>query len=119
MCSPPTKKEVVAALANLSAIARPEGDNEGDPINSAGVYNYLAPEDQKRVDHAEQITNEYLRKLGDDGVEPNRRSITELQKAGYASFLQPDRDDPCKLVGRVKVADWELDISDGGQDGNN
>ena len=111
MRPPRTKEEVVAALEELRAVVRPDGDNEGDSINSPDVYDRLAPEDQERVDHAVEITSEYLRKPGDDGEEPNSRSITELRKAGFPSSLQRDRDDPYKLVGRVEVGDWELDVS--------
>ena len=113
----PTKEEVVSALEALKDIPRPEGDNEGDPINSPGVYNSLTPENQECVDHAEEITSEYLRKPGDEGEEPNNRSITELKKAGFPSFLQRDQDDPYKLVGGVEVGEWKLDVSDPGVQG--
>lgn len=81
MFSPhPTKKEVIAALQALQDIERPEGDNEGDSINSPTVYPHLSPQDRALVDHAEKITKEYVRKRGDEGDEPNRRSLTELRK---------------------------------------
>ena len=109
---PPTKKDVVAALQALQDIERPEGDNEGDPINSSTVYPYLSPQNQALVDHAEQLTNEYVRKPGDEGDEPNRRALTELKKAGFSAYLGPDQYDPYRLVGDVKVGDWTLDVSD-------
>lgn len=109
---PPNKKEVVAALEALRDIERPQGDNEGDSINSSSVYPYLSPEDQAKVDHAEQVTKEYVRKLGDEGDEPNKRSLTELKKAGIHAYLGPDQYDPYRLVGDVKVGDWDLNISD-------
>lgn len=110
----PTKEEVIAALEALKNIPRPEGDNEGDPINSPDVYNSLTPENQERVDYAEEITREYLRKPGDEGDEPNKRSITELKKAGFPAYLQPDQYDRFKLVGGVEVGEWGLDVSDPG-----
>ena len=109
---PPTKKDVVVALQALQDIERPEGDNEGDPINSPTVYPYLSRQDQALVDHAEQITNEYVRKQGDEGEEANQRSLTELKKAGFSADLGPDQCDPYRLVGGVEVGDWTLNLSD-------
>lgn len=109
---PPNKKEVVAALEALRDIERPEGDNEGDPINSSSVYPFLSPQDQAKVDHAEQVANEYMRRPGDEGDEPNKRALTELSKAGFPAYLGPDQYDPYRLVGVVKVGDWELNVSD-------
>lgn len=109
---PPNKKDVVTALEALRNIERPEGDNDGDPINSRSVYPYLSAPDQAKVDHAEQVTKEYVRKLGDEGDEPNRRSLTELSKAGFPAYLGPDQYDPYRLVGDVKVGEWTLNLSD-------
>ena len=111
--SPPTKKDVIAALQALENIERPDGDNEGDAINSDTVYPYLSPQQQELVDHAEAVTKEYVRKQGDEGDEPNNRSLTELSKAGYPANLNTDQDDPYRLVGSVTVSDeWKLDVSD-------
>lgn len=109
---PPNKKEVVAALEALRNIERPEGDNEGDPINSPSVYPYLSPQDQAKVDHAKEVANEYIRKPGDEGDEPNKRALTELSKSGFSAYLGPDQYDPYRLVGGVKVGDWDLNVSD-------
>lgn len=114
---PPTKKDVVRALQALGGIERPDGDNEGDAINSDSVYPYLSPEQQNLVDHAETVLKEYVRKLGDEGDEPNRRSLTELNNSGYPANLHADQHDPCRLVGRVTVnEEWELDVSDPGNE---
>jgi len=112
MNTPPTKNDVIAALEELQNISRPDGDNEGEPINSPAVYNNLSQENQERVDHAEETAKEYLRKPGDEGDEPNRRSITELNKAGFRSSLGQDQYDPYRLVGDIEVGDWKLDVSD-------
>ncbi|MDC8748562.1 hypothetical protein [Xanthomonas campestris] len=113
MYSPPSKKkDVVSALQALHGIERPGGDNEGDPINSPAVYPYLSQQDQALVDHAERITNEYVRKQGDEGEEANQRSLTELNKAGFSAGLGPDQYDPYRLVGGVEVGDWTLNLSD-------
>lgn len=109
---PPNKKDVVTALEALRNIERPEGDNDGDPINSSSVYPYLSAPDQAKVDHAEQVTKEYVRKLGDEGDEPNRRSLTELRKVGLPACLGPDQYDPYRLVGNVQVGEWTLNLSD-------
>lgn len=109
---PPTKRDVVVALQALQDIERPEGDNEGDPINSPTVYPYLSPPDQALVDHALKLTNEYVRKPGDEGDEPNKRSLTELNKAGFSAYLGPDQYDPYRFVGEVKMGDWTLNVSD-------
>jgi TRAP-type C4-dicarboxylate transport system substrate-binding protein len=108
--SPPTKKGVIAALQALENIERPEGDNEGDAINSDTVYPNLTPHQKELINHAATVTNEYIRKLG---VEPNKRSLTELRKAGYPAYLNTDQYDPDRLLGYVKVSDeWKLDLSD-------
>ncbi|WP_178372355.1 hypothetical protein [Pollutimonas bauzanensis] len=110
---PPTKQEVVAALDALKNIARPEGDNEGEPINSPNVYPLLTPEDQDLVDDAERIAKEYLRRPGDHGDEPNARAITELRKAGFNTSLNPDQYDQDILVGEVEISDEVvLDVGD-------
>ncbi len=111
--SPPTKKDVIAALKALKNIERPDGDNEGDAINSDTVYPYLSPQQQELVDHAETVTKEYVRKLGNEGDEPNNRSLTELSRAGYTANLNTDQYDPDRLVGSVTVCnEWKLDVSD-------
>lgn len=109
----PTKKDVVQALQALESIERPYGDNEEDAINSDAVYPYLSPEQQKLVDRAESVTKEYVRKQGDEGDEPNRRSLMELRKAGHSASLDPYQYDSSRLVGSVTVnEEWELDVSD-------
>jgi hypothetical protein len=109
---PPTKKDVVTALQALQDIQRPKGDNEGDPINSSTVYPYLSQRNQELVDHAAQITNEYVRKTGDEGEEANRRSLTELTNEGFHADLGPDQYDPSRLVGGVEVGNWKINLSD-------
>jgi len=96
----------------LKDIERPDGDNEGDPINSPNVYNYLSPEDQELVDNAEKILYAYVRKSGNSGDEPNKRAITELEKRDYPTSLNIDQYDQTRLVGQIEVGDWSLDLSD-------
>ena len=112
MFPPPTIKDVVAAIEPLKNIARPRGDNEGESINSPNVYNSLSSNAKALVDHAENVTYEYMRKAGEEGDEPNRRSITELSKKGYFASLNADQYDSSRLVGGVEVGDWYLDVSD-------
>jgi hypothetical protein len=107
-----TIQDVVATFELLKNIVHPDGDNEGDPINSSNVYNSLSLNDQTLVDQAEDVAREYMRKEGDEGDEPNRRSITELGKKGYPAELHPDQYDRYRLVGYVEVGDWRLDVSD-------
>ena len=110
---PPTKKDVVEALQALESIERPDGDNEGDAINSDSVYPHLSAEQQDLVDHAENVTKEYVRKPSDEGDETNQRSLTELDKSGYPASLNTDQYDPNRLVGNITVSDeWKLDVSD-------
>jgi hypothetical protein len=109
---PPTKNDVVRALLAIKDIERPYGDNEGDPINSPSVLPKLTPSQQELVEDAESILKEYVRQPGDEGSDPNRRSLTELNKAGFRSSLGPDQYEPDRLVGQVEVGDWSLDLSD-------
>lgn len=106
---PVTIKEVDKALAALEKIERPDGDNEGDPINSPSVYNYLSHEDQKTVDEAEKTLANYTR--APDGS-PNKRAITAINKRGHDAYLGPDQYDPYKIVGKVTSGEWTLDLSD-------
>jgi hypothetical protein len=109
----PTKKDVIAALQNLKGIERPYGDNEGDPINSPGIYSNLSAKDRELVDVAEDTTFRYLRKAGDEGDEPNQRAITELRKSGFDTSLNKGQYDQDRLIGEVKIDDkWTLDVSD-------
>lgn len=108
----PTIKDVIEALDALNDVKQPAGDNEGEAINSPSVYEQLPPEHQQIVDNAESVTCRYLRKPGDYGSEPNQRSITELNKHGYAARLNFDQYDQASLVGSVVVRDLVLDVSD-------
>lgn len=104
--------DVSQALEPLKSIPRPPGNNEGDPIDSPGVFKKLAPDHQELVNHAKIVTAEYVRKPGDMGSEPNRRAITELNKKGYSASLDQEQYDPMRLVGSVEVGDWTLTLSD-------
>jgi len=118
MFPPPTITDVLAALEPLREIKRPEGDNEGEAINSPEVYNSLSSKDRANVDHAEEVVREYVRKPGNDGDEPNKRAITELNKKGIPATLNADQYDPYKLVGRVDIGEWHLELSDGSAEGD-
>lgn len=110
--------DVVEALDALKNIERPDGDNEGDPINSQSVYGHLSPEQQELVDNAERVASDYLRKQGDEGKEPNNRAITELKKHGYEASLNADQYEHDRLVGHVKVDGWVVDINDPSPESN-
>lgn len=110
--SPGTIRSVIATLARLEDIRRPEGDNEGLPINAPAVLDSLAPEDQKLVLQAAETLSSYVRKNGDMGMEANQRSLTELRKHGFPAALNEDQYDSSRLVGSVTVRDWKLDLSD-------
>jgi hypothetical protein len=102
---PVTIKDATTALNALNNITRPDGDNEGDAINSASVYRKLTAEDQDLVDHAEKIVGDYVRQNPE-------RSITELHKRGYTARFNQDQYESDRNVGSVEVNDWVLDISD-------
>ena len=109
---PPSKKDAIAALKTIENIQRPEGDNEGEAINSESIYNQLSPEEQDAVDKAVTTLKEYVRKPGDEGDEPNRRAITELNKEGFYTTLGQHQEDPYLLDGHIKGKEWIVDIGD-------
>jgi len=107
----PTFREVRRALKTLESIPRPDGDNEGDPINGETVLPHLSPEHQDQVHAASELINRYVRTF--DG-QPDVRSLNTLRRNGVPASLHQSQDDPFRLVGRV--GDWErsLDVSDPG-----
>jgi hypothetical protein len=109
MFEPSSIQDVRQALKAVEDIERPDADNEGDPLNSPLVYDYLSPEDQKKVDRAVEIVSGYVR---DPAGEPNNRSITTLNKNGFRSNFNQDQYDPYRYVGSVSVGDWDIDVSD-------
>lgn len=108
----PNKNDVIDAIEKLRHIERPYGDNEGDAINSSSVYPLLSEDDQRLVDDAEEVAREYVRQPGNNGDQPNRRSITELNNSGYRTSLNQDQYDRSRLVGRIQIGEWDLDLSD-------
>ncbi|HRJ94990.1 hypothetical protein [uncultured Thiothrix sp.] len=102
-------EDVRQALNAIENIERPDGDNEGDPINSPSIYNHLSLENQKKVDNAFGVVSDYVRQP--DG-QPNNRSLTTLIKNGFHANLNQDQDDPYRYVGRVRTDNWDIDISD-------
>lgn len=104
----PTIKTVKEALKAIETIKRPEGDNDGDPINSDTVYPLLKLEDQRKVDAAD-IVHEYVRNY--DGT-PNRRAINTLIRNGFPAAFHSSQEDPLHNVGRVESGDWVIDVSD-------
>ena len=99
---------VVKALESLREIPRPDGANEGDPINSTPVYGRLSSELQECVDEVEQLVSEFLL----PGGEPQAKALSELKARGYEADLSPDQYEPDLIVGGVKVGDWTLDLSE-------
>lgn len=106
---PTTKREVVAAIKSLEDIVIPEGDHEGEPLNSPSVYNLLTRDVQCRVDQVLHEVSTYVRVSHE---EPNRRSLTELRKEGIQAQLHQSQYDANRLVGYVRFGNVELDISD-------
>lgn len=105
-----TINDVTEALAPLAHIQRPDGDNDGDPINFSSVYDHLSEENQEKVDNARETTVGYILQLG-------QRAITEINKKGHRASYNPDQYSPDRNVGQVQVGDWLLDLSDqGGED---
>ena len=98
-----TIHDVVEALEPLANIERPDGDNEGDPINGTSVYRSLSSSDKAKVDHAEEVVVAYSRQCG-------RRGVTEMNKRGYHASFDQDVNDETSLVGYVKVGEWKLVI---------
>lgn len=108
----PTINDVTKALDALARITIPDGDFDGDPVNSPYLYRNLSSRDQDIVDRAEQLVSEYVRKPGDHGDEVNARSLTEIRKRGYKVSFNPDQYDPDRLVGHVEGHGRIVDLSD-------
>jgi hypothetical protein len=108
----PTINDVTKALDALAHITIPDGDFEGDPVNSPYLYRSLSGRDQDIVDRVEQLVSEYVRKPGDYGDEVNARSLTEIRKRGYIVNFNPDQYDPERLVGHVEAHGRIVDLSD-------
>jgi len=106
---PVTIQDVVNALEPLDRIPHPEGDNEGDPLNGDTVYPHLSPKHQDQVDHAVETVTDYIRFNRD---EPNNRAITEMNKKGFRTNLDPSQYTPYAFQGEVVGKSWSLDLSD-------
>jgi hypothetical protein len=104
-----TIKDVLRAIKPLAKIPRPDGDHEGDRINSDPIMQALSPTHREEVMYAEEILREYTRHS--DG-QPIRKSVNTLTRNGYPSSLNEDQYDPNRVVGHVSVGDWDIDISD-------
>ena len=109
MFKPTSIDDVRQALKEVEDIECPDADNEGEPLNSPSVYNYLSPEDQEKVDQAVEVVGDYVR---NPAGEPNKRSITTLNKNGFSAHFNRDQYDPYRYVGSVTVGEWEIDVSD-------
>ena len=109
MFQPTTIHDVRDALNALLSIRRPEGDNEGEPINDPSVYDLLSPSDQDCVDHAYSTVRSYVLH-GDDEV--NNRAVTTIRNSGYQINIGPDQYDPMRIAGSVTVGEWTLLIGD-------
>lgn len=106
---PPTIRDARAALKAIEHIPRPDGDNEGDPINGVTVFPYLSKEHQALVLHAEEVVHSYAR----DGLhQPNRRAINAMTRNGFPAYLHPSQEDYDMMYGQVKAGEWIIDISD-------
>tara|TARA_R100001377_G_C3182525_1_gene107216 strand:- start:352 stop:702 length:351 start_codon:yes stop_codon:yes gene_type:complete len=109
MYKPVSIKDVREALGAVENIERPDADNEGDPLNSPLVYDYLSQEDQEKVDRAVEVVSDYVR---NPAGEPNNRSITTLNNNGFRANFNQDQYDPYRYVGSVSIGDWDIDVSD-------
>lgn len=109
MFKPVTIQDVRQALKAVEDVERPDADNEGDPLNSPSVYDYLSAEDKEKVNHAVEIVSSYVR---NPAGEPNNRSITTLNKNGFRANFNQDQYDPYRYVGSVTAGDWDIDVSD-------
>lgn len=106
----PTKIDVIRALQALEGIERPEGDNEGSAINSDAVYHKLSIEQQGLVDHAENLARQYVSRHVNEGNQPDKRSINELNTAGYSTEVYASFG---RVYGKITLDDeWELDVSE-------
>jgi hypothetical protein len=110
MYPPPTLNDACFVLQQLDSIPRPDGDNEGDAINSDSVYYALEPHHQQIVDHAYTVVCAYTREPG--GMEANTRAVNALTRRGYPTYLGPDQYDAYRLVGTAETENWCLIISD-------
>jgi hypothetical protein len=109
MNKPISIKDVRQASEAIENIKRPDADNEGDPLNSPLVYDYLSPEEQEKVDRVVEVLIGYVR---DPAGEPNKRSITTLNQNGFRASFNQDQYDPDRYVGSVSIGDWDIDVSD-------
>lgn len=121
MFSQPTLGDVTQALESLKEIKLPDGDHDGDAINSPSVLYHLSDEEQQIVIAVETIVKEYTRKSSDSGDSdvPNNRAINTLTRNGYPTNLQTSQYNPNALVGEVQVGDLTLDLSDSTPDEDN
>lgn len=109
MFVPVTLKDVRQALKSLENIKRPEADNEGDPLNSPLIYDYLSSEEQERVDVAVDLVRNYVKTPAGG---PNIRSIKALYRIGFSTHFNQDQYAPYRYVGSLRIGDWTIDISD-------
>jgi hypothetical protein len=92
-------------------IDRPDGDNEGDPLNGPTIYPYLSTVQQEHVDTAEDLCCKYTRRLGG---EIDRRALGHLVRKGFHTQLGPAQYEADRLVGGIDFGEMTLDISDSG-----
>lgn len=104
-----TIESVRQALGQLEGIERPDMDNEGDPINSESVYDYLDEDDQVKVDHALTTVRDYIL---DNGGDIDNRRVSEIKRNGYTINMGPSQYDPMRNAGYVEAGEWTLDLSD-------
>lgn len=109
---PPVIKDVLEALKEVESIERPACDDDSAALNSKVVYSCLSPENKDKVDHVEGLLKEYLRNPEGD---PNKLSVTTLNKHDYRTNFNPDQYDQSRYVGSVSgigESEWDIDISD-------
>jgi hypothetical protein len=104
-----TIRDVMQVIKPLEKIPRPDGDNDGDCLNSSTIINALSQEHRAQVEHAVEVLHEYTRET--DG-QSKRKSVNTLTRNGFPTSLHEAQGDPMRNVGRVQIGEWEVDISD-------
>jgi hypothetical protein len=110
-----TIRDVIQAIKPLAKIPRPDGDSDGDCLNSPTIIRALSQEHRAQVEHAVDVLHEYTRET--DG-QSKRKSVNTLTRNGFPASLHEAQGDPMRNVGRVQIGEWEVDISDPNDDCN-
>jgi hypothetical protein len=103
-----TINEVLADVNSIRAIEVPYGDNEGDAINSSSIMSDLTEYQKGFVIKAVNTVEEYI--CGQDGY-PDNKAIGRIRSKGIDIYIGPDQYDPYKYIGKVRLGEWDMNIS--------